>query len=90
MEGVDLRYVASPAASAFQERCAATGADPTFLSACAPSVHQNSFFYIGPATMAFTARSKKIVKEKGAEPDEFEESVAQVRLGQLDSLWSSA
>ena len=26
----------------------------------------------------FTAR-KKIVKEKGAEPDEFEESVAQVR-----------
>jgi hypothetical protein len=28
--------------------------------------------------MAFTARSKKIVKEKGAEPDEFEESVAQV------------
>ena len=28
-----------------------------------------------------TARSKKIVKEKGAEPDEFEESVAQVRLG---------
>ena len=30
--------------------------------------------------MAFTARSKKIVKEKGAEPDEFEESVAQVRL----------
>jgi hypothetical protein len=29
--------------------------------------------------MAFTARSKKIVKERGAEPDEFEESVAQVR-----------
>jgi hypothetical protein len=27
----------------------------------------------------FTAR-KKIVKEKGAEPDSFEESVAQVRL----------
>ncbi|GAX76943.1 hypothetical protein CEUSTIGMA_g4390.t1 [Chlamydomonas eustigma] len=27
--------------------------------------------------MAFTARSKKIVKERGAEPDEFEESVAQ-------------
>ena len=27
-----------------------------------------------------SARSKKIVKEKGQEPDEFEESVAQVRV----------
>jgi hypothetical protein len=28
---------------------------------------------------AISARSKKIVKERGQEPDEFEESVAQVR-----------
>lgn len=31
-----------------------------------------------PSAKMFTAR-KKIAKEKGAEPDEFEESVAQVR-----------
>lgn len=28
-----------------------------------------------------SARSKKIVKERGQEPDEFEEQVAQVRTG---------
>ena len=30
--------------------------------------------------MAFNARSKKIVKERGLAPDEFEESVAQVGI----------
>jgi hypothetical protein len=37
--------------------------------------------------MAFTARSKKIVKERGAEPDEFEESVAQVAYKQECSFY---
>lgn len=42
--------------------------------------------FLSCSNKMFTAR-KKIVKERGAEPDEFEESVAQVSSYLLDALY---
>ena len=52
-----------------------------FASAVVPHLRVHTQVHALHNMASHTARSKKIVKEKGAEPDEFEESVAQVRLG---------
>jgi hypothetical protein len=46
------------------------------LSSSSPTLHSTSFVKVARSAAMFTAR-RKIQKEKGQEPDEFEESVAQ-------------
>ena len=62
-------------------RCIPPLAAAVFASAVVPHLRVHTQVHALHNMASHTARSKKIVKEKGAEPDEFEESVAQVRLG---------
>ena len=59
--------------------CASCALPPLFNTPATP--HAPCVARTPPSVkMAFNARSKKIVKERGLAPDEFEESVAQVGI----------